>query len=126
VLVVVALVAAAPRSPLIVVVALPILVLVGFLVVRLWRVGVYERDDGIAIGGLSGTSVLRWEQVSAAEVDAETYGFEPLPTVVLRCQDGGAVPLSLLNERSLLMRGSPGGVPGLADRINDAIARHHG
>jgi hypothetical protein len=124
VLVVVALVSAAPRSPLIAVVALPILGLIGFLAVRLWRVGVYERDDGIAIGGLSGTSVLPWDEITAADVDAETYGFEPLPTVVLRCEDGSAVPLSLLNERSLLMLGSPGGVQGLADRINEAVARH--
>ena len=117
-------VALAGVAPLVAVLALPVVALVGFLVVRLWRVGVFAGPDGIVIGGLDGRTVVPWDEVAEAAVDAETFGFEPIPTVVLERRDGVSVPLSLLNERSLLMRGSPGGVQGLADRINDAIAGH--
>ena len=111
-------------APIAAVLALPVVALGAFLVVRLWRVGVFAGPDGIVIGGLSGTTVVPWDRAVEAEVDTETFGFQPTPTVVVKCRDGDRMPLGLLNERSLLMLGSPGGVQGLADRINDAIAKH--
>jgi hypothetical protein len=114
----------AADEPVMLVVAAPILAAVVWMSLALWRVGVFGSQAGIVIQGIFGRALLTWESVTEARVEDAAVGLRPQRTVVIAVQDGQARHLYLWNERSLLMRGSPGGVDALAERINHAIAHH--
>jgi hypothetical protein len=117
-------VALAATAPLLLILAAPLLALVAWVTIRLWRVGVYESEVGIVVRGVLRSRVLPWNLALHARVDEVRIGFRPESAVVLASRNGTETELFLWNERSWLMLGRRDGVQALAVRINAAIELH--
>jgi hypothetical protein len=114
----------AADNPFMLVGAAPLLVGVAAVSLTMWRLGVFGCPDGVLIQGAFGRTMLPWSSVETARVEDAAVGLRPQRTVVISSQQGQSHRLYLWNERSLLMRGSAGGVDALAARINEAVERH--
>ena len=74
-LVVVGLLRVAIDEPLVLLIAGPLLAVVAFGALQLWRLGVYESADGIVVQRITGRRVLPWDHLQAARVEDVTVGF---------------------------------------------------
>jgi hypothetical protein len=101
-----------------------VMLVVTILVVRVWRVGVYETDVGLLIRGVLRTRVIAWQRISGVGVQEITLGFAPKRTVVVSIRSARPERLRFLNEHSALMLGIPHAVDKLSEAVDQAARRH--
>lgn len=111
-------VADAPLSILILVPLIPF----GMLLLRAWRIDVYDARDHLIVVRPVSTVRLRWTDVESCDLAGSVTGMRMVSTPFIVLRSGDRIRLWEWNDASALLLGSSAAV--LAEGINYAISEH--